>query len=96
VFIIISICVLFVIILFLRTFIYQNRNVRAKSFSVALQNENNGDYEQALTNYEIALSEVKKTRNNKTLRSTIIEKIKILRTVIQYEKGLFNLHKKTY
>jgi hypothetical protein len=68
----------------------------ARSFSAALQNENNGNYEEALSNYEIALVEVEKTNYNKTLRIKIIEKIKLLHTVIQYQRNVFYLNKDVY
>ena len=73
-------------------FIYEKQSVPSISFSIALENENNGNYEAALSNYEIALTEVKKTKRNKDLRIKIIDKIKVLHTVIDYET--YNLNKK--
>jgi hypothetical protein len=93
VFIIIGIVALLLIIFLVRLFIYKKQNIPARSYSAALQNENNGDYEKALINYEIALSEINKSKHNNTLRIKIIEKIKVLHTVVQYEKNLFYLNK---
>jgi hypothetical protein len=62
--------------------------MHSKSYSVALENENNGNYEEALNNYKIALGEVKKTKRNKDLRIKIVDKIKVLHTVIDYHKGI--------
>ena len=78
---------LVIVILLILRFIYQNRIITSKSFAAALENENNGNYEAALNNYEIALTEVKKTKRNKDLRIKIRDKIKVLHTVIDYEKG---------
>jgi hypothetical protein len=93
VFIIIGIVALLLTIFFVRLFIYKKQNIPARSFSAGLQNENNGEYEEALINYEIALSEINKSKHNNTLRIKIIEKIKVLHTVVQYEKNLFYLNK---
>lgn len=84
---------LFIVILLIRAFIYKNKTVVGRSFSAALENENNGNYEEALNNYEIALTEVKKTNRNKTLRTTIADKIKTLHTVIHYHKNVFKVNK---
>lgn len=87
-FILIAIIVLFIALLVTLRFIYEKQSVPSISFSIALENENNGNYEVALNNYEIALTEVKKTNRNKELRIKILEKIKVLHTVINYEKGI--------
>ena len=78
----ITIFFLFISILLIRVFIYTKGNAPLRSFSAALQNENDGNYGGALTNYEVALTEIKKTKYNKILRIKIIEKIKTLHTVI--------------
>jgi hypothetical protein len=85
--IIIAVVVLLLIIFLVLLFIYKKQNVPARSFSAALKNENNGDFKEALVHYEIALTEVKKTKRNNSLRIKIIEKIKVLHTVVQYEKN---------
>lgn len=95
-FIIVSVSVLLIALFFLRVLFYSKKNISEKSFSIALQSENNGDYEDALLNYEIALVQVKKMKHNKDLKSKILEKIKVLHTVIQYQKNLFNVNKNTY
>jgi hypothetical protein len=76
--------------------LYQKRNTRTGTFSLALYNENIGDYEEALTKYEAALAEIKKTKRNQTFRSIILDKIKVLHTVVQYEKNVFSLNKTIY
>ena len=73
-------------LLFTRLFYSRKKSVTDGLYSAALKNENNGDFREALTNYEIALKEVKKTRYNKTLKNKIIEKIKVLQTVIRSQK----------
>jgi predicted RNase H-like HicB family nuclease len=60
----------------------------SKSYAIALENENSGNYQEALNNYKIALGEVKKTKRNRDLRIKILEKIKVLHTVIDYHKGI--------
>lgn len=91
-----SIMIALLIVLFLRSLLSGKKKISMKLFSAALRNENNGNFEEALVNYETALAEVKKTKHNKNLRTKIIEKIKTLHTVIQYEKVLCNPYKKMY
>lgn len=92
----ITIMITSVIVLFFRSLIFRKRNVSVKLFSTALKSENNGNFEEALTNYEAALAEVARARHNKSFKVKIIEKISILHTVIQYQKNIFNLRKDVY
>jgi hypothetical protein len=86
--ILISGIVSFIVVLLILRFIYQNRSMTSKSYAIALENENSGNYQEALNNYKIALGEVKKTKRNRDLRIKILEKIKVLHTVIDYHKGI--------
>ena len=76
------------LIFLIRRFILRKKNVPGELFAEGLRNENSGYFETALLNYERALNEV-----NKTLfpaghfKTTIIEKLKVLHTVIQYKNG---------
>jgi hypothetical protein len=74
-------------ILRIRSLIFRKKNTSTGLFAVALKNENNGLYEDALINYETALAEIKNTRSNRDLKTKIIGKIKLLRTLIQYQKN---------
>ena len=82
-----SITIAVLIFLFLRSLISGQKNIPIKLFFVALKNENNGNFEVALANYETALAEVKKNWFDKNLKKKILEKIKVLNLVIRYEKG---------
>jgi hypothetical protein len=64
------------------------KNLSVDLFNEALRNENNGLYEEALANYESALNEVNKTRFHSTFRNKIIEKLKVLHTLIEYNNGV--------
>jgi len=86
--ILISGIVSFIVVLLILRFIYQNRSMTSKSYAIALENENSGNYQEALNNYKIALGEVKITKRNRDLRIKILEKIKVLHTVIDYHKGI--------
>lgn len=87
---------LLLIILFLRALLSRKRNPSVKFFSAAQKFENDGDFEEALINYESALTEIKKEKLSKNLRIRIVEKIKVLHTVINYQKNLFYLSKDVY
>jgi hypothetical protein len=79
--------VLLRIVHFVRSVIFRQRNIPASLFLEALKHENNGHYESALISYQAALAEVNKSHYQADLRNKIIEKIKILHTVIQYEQS---------
>ena len=77
-----------VLLLLFRRFIAARRKIPAVLFHEALRNENSGAYELALLNYEQALSEMKKRRMQGTsLKIRITEKLKILHTVIAWNKN---------
>lgn len=92
--IIITGIVLLLILFLIRIFISRRKDLLTELFYKALKNENNGYYEEAIHSYETALSEVKKTKSNRSFRLRIIEKIKILQTVIQYQNNTFISDKK--
>lgn len=77
-----------IIIFFYRRFFSQKKNAPDELFAEALRNENSGYFETAITKYEKALDEVKKARfHGRSLKSKIIEKLKVLHTVIEYKNG---------
>jgi hypothetical protein len=53
-------------------------------FAEALKNENSGLYEEAATGYERALVKLKQIRFHRQLKNKIIEKVKVLHTLIEY------------
>lgn len=89
----VSLSMLTFLILALRSMLNKQRNIPTGLFFVALRNENNDYYEQALINYEIALVEVCKTQYQKSLKHKITDKIKVLQTVIEYNSNLFQYRK---
>jgi len=63
--------------------------MRDELFAEGLRNENSGYFETAFVNYERALGEVNKTPfPGSHLKTKILEKLKVLHTVIEYNKGL--------
>jgi hypothetical protein len=78
---------LLLVILLVRWLVSRRKDIPSALFSAARKKENSGDYEEALSNYENALTEIRKIGHGKRLETIIIEKIKVLHTVIQYEKG---------
>jgi hypothetical protein len=56
-------------------------------YSEGLRNENNGSYRLAVNNYENALSEIRKLRRNNKFGRRIADRIRILRTTIEYENN---------
>ena len=78
----------FIIFVILRSLVLRKKNVSVELFVKALRNENSGHFEEAIVIYESALSEVKKIRFNRNLKLKIIEKLKILHTLIEYKNGV--------
>ncbi|MEO7923077.1 MAG: hypothetical protein ABIR30_05315 [Chitinophagaceae bacterium] len=87
-FVIISFIMLLLLVLLYRHFVLRKINIPAGLFAEALRNENSGYFEEAAAVYETALEEVNKCRfAGGKLRHTIIGKLKILHTVIEYKNN---------
>lgn len=82
------IIVLSLIILSVRFFILRRKNISLELYVEALRNENSGHFEVAVINYEAALDEVKKIRFHSILKNRIIEKLKLLHTIMEYKNNL--------
>jgi CHASE3 domain sensor protein len=65
----------------------KKKNMPVRLFSLALKNENNGRLEEAVNTYESALVEVKKIRFHNDLQKKITEKLKVLNTMIEYDRN---------
>ena len=75
------------IFLLIKFLVARKKNIPVEFYFAALKNENNGFYEEAVINYEKALTEAKKSRYHQLLKVKIIEKIKVLHTVIDYQNS---------
>ena len=82
--ILVGLSILFILIRFL---ILRKKNIPAELFARALQDENSGHFKEAVITYENALYEVKKIKFNSKLKKKIIEKIKLMHTVIEYQNS---------
>ena len=73
---------------FFRSLFLSKKSLPVKLFSEGLRNENSGDFEKAIMNYQSALAHVNKSRFHDTdLKVKIIEKIKVLNSVTNFENG---------
>jgi len=79
--------ILLLIIFSIRSFIHWKKNIPVNLFVEGLRNENNGHFEEAIINYETALNKFEKSRFKSNLKNKIIEKLKILHTVIEYKNN---------
>jgi preprotein translocase subunit SecG len=79
--------VLLVIFLIIRFLVSRKKSVPLELFFKGLQNENSGNFEEALISYESALNEVNKIRFNSRLKHKILEKIKLLHTLIEHKNS---------
>ncbi len=61
------------------------KNSHTELYKEGVRNENDGQYSLALQNYEDALSEIRKLKVDNKFGDKISERIKMLRTLIDYE-----------
>jgi hypothetical protein len=77
-----------ILILFILFFVLRKKSVPVELYIEALRSENNGHFEAAVITYETALNEVEKIRFHSILKNKIIQKLKLLHTVVEYNKNL--------
>ena len=65
----------------------KKKNLPVELFVEGLKYENDGHFDEAIINYENALSEVKKNRFYRDLENKIIQKLKVLYTISEYQKN---------
>ncbi len=82
-------------LLLIRYFSQRKKNIPVQLFIAALKEENNGNFEDAIITYENALKEVRKIKFNITLEHKIVEKLKLLHTVIDYNNNSLSPGKST-
>ena len=70
------------------SFFLKKNDLPVELFVEGLKYENDGHFDEAIVNYENALSEVGKNRFHHDLKNRIIQKIKVLRTIIEYKKNI--------
>jgi hypothetical protein len=76
------------VLILIRVFVVRKKSLSDLFFSEALKNENDGYFNAAIINYKKALIEVKKSRlSNNDLKIKIIEKLKTLHTVTEYNNN---------
>lgn len=80
--------IVLLIIFIISSIILRKNSLAIELFVQGLKNENSGNFELALMKYQDALNEVKKNKTDSGLESKIIEKLKLLHTIIEYDKGL--------
>jgi uncharacterized membrane protein YqiK len=78
---------LIILILVAVFFTLYKENSPTALYNEGVQNENEGRYNLAMQNYEDALREVRKLKRGKKFGIKIAQRIRILRTTIDYEKN---------
>ena len=85
---ILFVMLLMLILVFIRHYFLRKNSIPVQLFAKGLENENSGYYREAVASYETALNEVKKKKyHNNQLESRIVAKLKVLRTMIDYENS---------
>jgi hypothetical protein len=67
--------------------VFYKKETPVQLYSEGLRNENNGFYDMALSNYEKALIETRKLNINRKFNEKIAQRIKILRSIVDFEKN---------
>jgi hypothetical protein len=71
-----------------RAIFSKRKSLPVELFAEALRNENKGDYEAAIRQYETALAEESKSKfPSNSMQHKINDKLKVLRTVISYQEN---------
>lgn len=79
---------LLIILFSIRLYLTGKKNVPVALYVEALRNENSGQLEAAVINYENALLAVQKVRfPDITLRNKIVDRLKVLHTIIEYNNS---------
>jgi hypothetical protein len=68
-------------------FAQYKKNSHTELYKEGVRHENEGEYKKALQNFEDALSEIRKLNTDNKFGNKISDRIKILRTIIEYEKS---------
>ena len=71
----------------------RKKNLPVELFNEGLKYENDGHFDEAIVNYENALNEVRKNRFHSDLENKIIQKLKVLYTISEYQKNIQFTHK---
>ena len=80
----ITLSIMFFLIRFL---VMKKKDVSVEFFIIAQRNENNGHFEEAIVSYSKALNEAKKSKFGNMLKNKIADKLKVLHTVVEYQKN---------
>jgi hypothetical protein len=83
-----SFILLSIIIVLIYSFATWKKGIPTERFIRAMKDENNGDFEEAIAGYEIALYEFDKIKSHNSMRNKIIEKLKVLHSVIDYQNSI--------
>ena len=82
------IMIAFLIASIISSLFLKKKDLPVELFVEGLRYENDGHFDEAIINYQNALSEVKKNRFHRDLKHKIIQKLKVLHTIIEYKKNI--------
>jgi len=64
---------------------YRKKYTYTAPYAEAIKKENDGCFAEALENYNSALAEVKKYKFHEKMEHQLVQKIKVLKSTIEYE-----------
>ena len=77
-----------IVVYFIRYVLLRSKSSPVQLFNDGLRDENSGHFTAAVINYENALTQVDRVRFHSYLKIRIHEKLKVLYTIIEYEKSM--------
>lgn len=77
-----------IVVYFIRYVLLRSKSSPLQLFNDGLRDENSGHFTEAVINYENALTKVDRVRFHSYLKIRIHEKLKVLYTIIEYEKSM--------
>lgn len=87
-FIILTIVLILIIVRFVYTYFSMKKNYPTELFVEALRNENDGNNEAAVNNYENALKSFKTSKYHNNIKNITIKKLKVLNTIREDKNNL--------
>jgi len=82
----IVILIVLVVLIFSVAILFRRKKYTYTSlYAEGIKNENNGSFAAALESYNNALAEVEKYKFHEKMKQQLLEKIKILKSTIEYE-----------
>ncbi len=81
-----SVLIVLIVMAFAAVFLFRSKKYTYSAlYDEGIKNENNGFFTAALENYNNALIEIEKYKFHEKMKEQVIQKIKVIKSTIEYE-----------